>query len=118
MLRMHVVLQEIEEHIKQVIAEDSPQGVALWNKLLHLPPADIAHLIESLSEKQQLALFDKLPRALAILVFEELGAKLQALFLPTIDLDDVSLFFKKMPTDTLTDLFDELSDEDLKKYLN
>jgi len=116
MVRTEEILKEIETEIKSVITEDSDESHELWNKLLHLHPADIAELMNKLDNEKQAILFKKLPRALAAKVFQELPAAIQAELLPLIDIEDTPIFFKKMPTDVLADLFDELSDENLKKY--
>ena len=118
MVYKHGILKEIEAHIKEVLKEDSTQGRELWNQLLQQHPADIADLLEKISSEQQITLFTKLSRALAIRVFKRLPATVQVDYLPHIDIDDVPVFFKKMPTDILADLFDELPDDQLKQYTN
>lgn len=111
------VFAQIENNIKSVIREDTPQGMELWKKLLRQHHADIAELIEKLDVTKQKKLFKKLPRQLSIKVFPELPETIQASILEVIDDDEASAIFQKMSSDQLTDLFDHLSDEDLKRYL-
>lgn len=111
------VFTQIENNIKSVIREDTPQGQELWKKLLHQHHADIAQLIEKLDSFKQKKLFKKLPRQLAIRVFQELPESIQVLILKVIDTDEISVIFQKMSSDQLTALFDHVSDKDLKKYL-
>ena len=42
------IFSQIENNIKSVIREDTPQGMELWKKLLRQHHADIAELIEKL----------------------------------------------------------------------
>jgi magnesium transporter len=51
-------------------------------------------------------------------VFEKLPDNLQAYLLVKLDKKEARLILKKMSADKVTDLFDHLSDEPLKKYLN
>lgn len=111
------ILTQIENNIKSVIQEDTPEGQDLWKQLLHLHHADIAKLIEKLDEAKQQALFKKLPRALATKVFIELTENTQAAILEETDLDEAAVLFQKMPSDELTDLLDSISGADLNKYL-
>ena len=111
------IFAQIENNIKSVIREDTPQGMELWKKLLRQHHADIAELIEKLDTAKQKSLFKKLPRQLAIKAFQELSEAIQVVILSTIDDDKAAAIFQKMSSDQLTDLFDHLSDEDLKKYL-
>jgi magnesium transporter len=111
------VFTQIENNIKSVIREDTPQGQELWKKLLHQHHADIANLIEKLDSAKQKKLFKKLPRQIAIKVFQEFQETIQISLLQVVDPDEVPLIFQKMASDELTDLFEHVSDENLKKYL-
>lgn len=111
------ILTQIEDNIKSVIHENTPQGQELWKKLLHQHHADIAKVIEKLDNTKQKELFKKLPRSLAAKVFQEMPESIQAIIIKIIDTDEAAVIFQKMPSDELTDLFDYVSDDDLKKYL-
>ncbi len=111
------VLAQIESDIKSVIQESTPVGLELWKKLLHQHHADVAGLMERLDSSKQKDLFKKFPRAIAIKVFKELPETIQAFLIINIPLEEASVILQKMPSDKLTDLFDHLSDENLKTYL-
>ncbi|MBU1008001.1 magnesium transporter [Candidatus Dependentiae bacterium] len=111
------ILAQIENNILSVIREDTLQGQELWKKLLRQHHADIAEIIEKIDTPKQKLLFKKLPRALAVKVFQELTESIQASLIKTLDLDEAAIIFQKMPSDELTDLFECVSDEDLQQYL-
>lgn len=117
MLEVKKLLFLIENNIESVISEDSPLGIDLWHIFLEQHPADIAMLIGKLDESEQTALFQKLPRELSIHVFQKLVQNIQAILLIKLDIDHAMTILHQMPSDELTDLFDNLSDEDLEKYL-
>lgn len=112
------MLLKIEENIDFVIKGQSELGEELWKALLAQHPADIASLIVRIRPKNQEELFKKLPKELSINVFAELALNVQLFVLSKLDTEQVALILKNIHTDQLTDIFDELSDEDLKKYLN
>ena len=117
MLRIKKLFFQIENNIESVIKQDTALGKDLWMLLLKQHPADIALLLSKLDDKTQKTLFKELPKILAGKVFENLSENIQAYILVELDEDHASYFLKKMPADKLTELFDYLSDEDLKKYL-
>jgi magnesium transporter len=117
MLGIKKILLQIENNIDAVIADDTALGVDLWQLLVQQHPADVATLVERLSEEQQLGILKKLPKELAINTFKYLESLLQAVLLIELDTDQATSILNKMPADELTDLFDHLSDEDLEKYL-
>lgn len=114
---MQEILVNIENNIKTVIKEDSDLGRQLWKSLLYIHHVDIADLIDRLDSIKQVAVFKKLPKALAIKIFSELSEIVQANILGKLELDDVADIFHKMTSDELTDLFEYVKDEDLTKYL-
>ncbi|MBM3887177.1 magnesium transporter, partial [Candidatus Dependentiae bacterium] len=117
MLEIKKILLQIENNIEAVIAESSELGVDLWQLLVQQHPADIATLIERLSEELQLGVLKKLPKESAINSFKHLESELQAILLVNLDTEQATSILNKMPADELTDLFDHLSDKDLEKYL-
>jgi magnesium transporter len=114
----HDELTHIESKIEEVLKKTSTQGRTLWKILIKQHPADIALLISNLKEKYQTPILKKLPSTLAASVFEFLPGPLQSAFIKTLDSEYATDILKKMPVDDLTDLFEEFSDEEVKKYLN
>lgn len=117
MLEVKSLIDQIENNIGAVLAEDSTVGISLWTTLLAQHPADIALLIENLTQDHQLALLKKLPHDIAADTFAELDNILQALLLQHIPPELASLLLKNMPADELADLFDHLSDAHIDTYL-
>ncbi len=117
MLEVKKILFQIENNIKAVINGKTPLGIDLWNILLEEHPADIALLIGRIGDEHQVTLLKKLPLDLSIDVFEKIPENLQAELLVGLDIDHATTILKHMHADELTDLFDNLSDEDLEKYL-
>ncbi len=117
MIESKKILLQIENNIDSVIAQDTSLGVDLWHILLEIHPADIASLVERISEESRIELFNVLPRELSISVFKSLEYALQAELLVELEVEHAGNILNNMPLDELTDLFDELSDDDLEKYL-
>jgi len=118
MFKDEKVFIQIESDIDAVVAQSSHLGKKLWKSLLEAHPADIAQLISKLDEDKQESLFKKLPKTLSVDVFIDLPVTLQVDLIDKLDVDQATLILKNIHTDQLADLFDELSDEDLKKYLS
>ncbi len=117
MLEVKSLINQIENNIAAVLAEDSTVGASLWAALLAQHPADIALLIEYLGNADQLAVLKKLPQMLAVDVFAELDYDVQVALLGQLQPDVAAVFLKNMPADELADLFDHLADEHLDTYL-
>lgn len=117
MLRTKKIFFQLEKNIKTIIKQDSALGKDLLKLLLDLHSADIAVFITKLDSKDQIDLFKKLPKELSIKVFGHLSENLQASLLIKLDKEHASFILKEIPSDKLTELFDFLDDDDLKKYL-
>ena len=112
------LLKEIRSNFKAVIARRSNLGKSLWRELLDLHPVDIAQFLSELNEENFKRLLTNLPKTNMCAVFAELSEKTQgkALFL----LNDIGRIdaLSCLTTDEMTDLFENISDSELKKYLN
>jgi magnesium transporter len=111
------ILQDVREHIETVISQDSSLGQYLWNEFIKLHPADIAQFLTDIEEEHFKALFLQFPRDLKMAVFDELSAPSQIEALESMDEQGKADALNRLPADALTDLFELLSDENLKKYL-
>ncbi len=113
-----IILREIRDHIDDIILGQTAQGISLWNAFIKVHPADIARILTDLDDEEEVeALFKRMPQALQLLVFEELSTPVQAEVLSFLYEPDKIDALNRLPADELTDLFEYLSDEDLKKYL-
>jgi len=113
------IVTQIREHLDEVIKQESPLGKSLWKELLALHPADIAQLLTDYCTKEEFkALFLKLPLNLQLELFEELSIRSQIFALSLMDEKDKIDALNRLPAENLTDLFDQISDEDLKKCMN
>ncbi len=112
------VLGEVRHHIKAVISLKSEEGRALWERFLSLHPADIAHFLGEVHTEEFRQLLLNLPKEDLSNIFPELSDGLQRRALDF--LDDMALVdaLNSLSTDKMTDLFEYVSDEDLKKYLS
>ena len=117
MLKIKKLFFQIEQNIGHIIKEDNLLGQDLFNILIKQHPADVAMLLSKLSDKNQLGLFNKLPKSLKTKVFKDLSESIQASILVQLDTEDATSILKRIATDRLTELFEYLSDDDLKKYL-
>lgn len=112
------LFSEIRKNMKAVIERKTALGASLWQELLKIHPADLAHFFASISQDEFKKLYVVLPNDVGCQVFREFTEPLQALALST--LNDASRIdaLGCLTTDELTDLFESLSDEDLKHYLD
>lgn len=109
---------EIRKNIKTVISKRSALGKTLWEELLKAHPADIAAFLATLSVDDFKKIYISLPNGLGCAVFREFSEPLQALSLQSLN-DGMRIdALGCLTTDELTDLFENLSDADLKHYLN
>lgn len=107
----------ILDHLEEVVKEQGPLGIALWHDFLKVHPADIAQFFSQIERFAVKQLFLKLPEQRKLAVFKELPTSLKVFCLSLVSDQDRSYLLGKLPIDELTDFFDELSDEELKKYL-
>jgi len=111
------ILNKIRENLEVVIKKDSPLGESLWKELLELHPVDIADFVDDLDQESANQIFAALPKKIKEEVFSEFSIPEQAEALKYIPESDKVDLFRSLWTDELTDLFDYMSDEDLKKNI-
>ncbi|MBA2306894.1 magnesium transporter [Candidatus Dependentiae bacterium] len=111
------VYQDIHDNLETVIMQDSAIGISLWETLTHLHPADIAQFLSEQNKENPKRLFLKLPDSLRVPVFSYLSYSMKVVCLSVLDDYERGKVLSSLPLDELTDFFDELSDEELKKYL-
>src|SRR5579859_289829 len=111
------IFEQVIEHITSVIKKEPPLGLALWEELVRVHPADIASFFSNLSHEEIKGLFLTFPEHLKVEVFQDLSDSLKVYCLSFLDDHSRAHILNATPLDELTDLFDELSDEDLKQYL-
>jgi magnesium transporter len=114
---MTETLHRIREHLDDVIAGRTPQALIWWQELSKMHPADIAQFFETIDTRSVTRLFSRLDQDKQAMVFSELGWHLKIACLAAVADADRRFLLAELPSDELTDFFDELSDEELKKYL-
>jgi magnesium transporter len=117
-MNQNKITQEMRDNIDGIIKQDSPLEQSLWQVLLQVHPADIAGLIAELARDQAQQLFVMLPKELRIAVFKEQSDHMKSVCLSFLSEADKVEALHALSIDDLADLFDQVSDEDLKKYLN
>ncbi len=115
---MNKIFEQMSDNIETVLQQDSPLGILLWQEFIKLHPADIAQFISDLDKDEAPQIFAKLDRELRVLVFPYLAYSKKVLCLAYLDDRGREHILNNVPLDELTDFFDELSDEELKRYLN
>lgn len=108
----------IISNIDDVIAQSTPESRSLWQAFLEMHPADSAQLLTYLSDDRLVALFLKLSQTKQLELFEELPDHDKETILERLDDLQKAFILRQTPIDDLTDLFDQLSDKELKKYLD
>jgi len=111
------ILKEILENLDAVAEQSEPVGAHLWQKLQELHPVSIAQFMSDIPRQDAKHLFVILPEEQQKDVFRRLSVPLQIFCLSFLDDHDRISAMHALTTDELTDLFDDLSDDDLKKYL-
>ncbi len=112
------LFDEIKNNIKDVISRQSVLGKLLWEELLKAHPADLAKFLGSLPEDHFKKLYIDFPSSISCAVFREFSEPLQALALTTLNDSGRVDALGCLTTDELTDLFERLSDDELKQYLS
>ena len=111
------LLKQVTDNVDTITKQDSPLGIVLWQEFIQLHPADIAQfLTDSLKDTAQ-KLFIQLPQELKVEVLSDGSPAMMLQCLSFLSEAERSAVLGNLPIDELTDFFDELSDEELKKYL-
>jgi magnesium transporter len=111
------ILDQITDNIETVEKQDSPLGIILWQEFVKLHPADIAQFLSDRSRYDAQTLFMMLSHQQQASVFSYFSSPMMLNCLSFLEDHDRSELLSSLPLDELTDLFDELSDKDLKVYL-
>jgi Mg/Co/Ni transporter MgtE len=107
----------IDLYFEEVVNQNTQQGKDLRRQFDALHPADMSDFFEELPEERSKELFLSLQLSQRVALFEVFSSARQVLYLSFLDEDALRDLLTNLPVDTLTDFFDELSDEDLKRYL-
>ncbi|CAN5128127.1 magnesium transporter [soil metagenome] len=108
------LLHEIQDHLDAVIAQDTPLARGLWQHFLDLHPADIADFFSDIDAESAQLLFHKLPKRMQAEVFIEFSDGVKARSLELMTEQEKVDALNALPVDDLTDLFDHMSDDELK----
>jgi magnesium transporter len=111
------LIKQLQQHVDAVINQDTPESKHLWQEFIAMHPADIAYFFSLIDREQVKKIFLQFSNELRLAVFEDLSDSMKALILSFLDDPDKAAILSKTPLDEITDLFDHLSDEELKKYL-
>lgn len=111
------LLEQIEQAMPHVILQTTEEDRTLWNKFLDIHPADIAQFISDQDKESAKDLFLALPMRLKLSVFENFSNPMRVFSLSTLDDREKVIILNATPIDELTDLFDSLSNQELKEYL-
>jgi magnesium transporter len=111
------IFDQVQEHIDAVIAQEPPLGSALWLVFIQEHPADIADFLSNLDYDEVKDLFLNMLPPLRLAVFQDLSDSVKVFCLSFLDDQSRAAILNGTPLDELTDLFDRLSDNELKQYL-
>jgi magnesium transporter len=112
------LLKEVRQNLEALKKQEIPLGKFLWESFIELHPADIAKFLTELRQEDFKQILQNLPREKLCAIFAELSESMQVIALDL--LNDMSRIdaLNCLTTDQMTDLFENLSDNDLKKYLD
>lgn len=110
------IFYEIKHNMQTVIHRDSELGQSLWHALLDIHPADIADFFSDIDPESFEQLFLALPQHSKQEVFQHLSDRMQMHCLSFMPEQDSISILNEMPIDQVTDLLEQLSDEDFKHY--
>ncbi|MBA3751662.1 magnesium transporter [Candidatus Dependentiae bacterium] len=114
---VHKIFENMNDNLEAVTKGTSPVGTSLWNTFISIHPADIAQFLSEKDKDTAQQLFLKLSDSLRIPVFSYLSYSMKVVCLSVLEDHDRAQVLSSLPLDELTDFFDELSDEELKKYI-
>ena len=117
MAEKKIIMKNLAQSIDQLIKHDTPEGKTLWAQLLELHAADIADFFSLIDRDEVKQIFMQFPHDLQLEVFGHLSDSMKVFVLSCLDDPNKSALLSKTPIDELTDLFDSLSDQELKRYL-
>lgn len=112
------LFRDIEDNIEAVIARSTPLGISLWEALAKVHPADCAEFFDTIFRGNAQRLFMSFSHIMRLKVFVELSDTMKVFMLSHMTDVERTEALHALPIDELTDLFDLLSDEELKLYLN
>jgi len=112
------IFEQVMANLKAVIKQEPGLGHDLWQELIKMHPADIAQLISDLNRSDFEGLFKSFPADFQVQVFEYLTDPEKAFLLATIPDHNKIIILKQTPIDELIDLFEFLSNKDLKHIFN
>jgi magnesium transporter len=114
---LKMILEQVGHNLHDVIMQKTPEFQSLWNQFLEIHPADISQFISDLSKDDAQDVFLALPKPLKLAVFENFSNPMRVFALSILDDRDKVIILNETPIDELTDLFDSLSNQELKEYL-
>ncbi|MCZ7575428.1 MAG: magnesium transporter [Ardenticatenaceae bacterium] len=100
-----ISIQDLVARIETLVATDGSNKAALRELLGEFHPADIAEVMDELSDQAALAVFNLLPRQVASEVLDE------------TDLEIARFIFEELPNERLADLLEELPMDDAARLL-
>jgi magnesium transporter len=109
--------EQMTRFFDDMIIQQSPVGVLLWNEFLAMHPADAAQFFADLDTEQVKKLFLALPQDRRITIFMRLLDSQKVYVLSFLNNRDRAQLLSKLSIDELTDVFDDLPDDALKKYI-
>lgn len=110
------IFEQIEQNISSIVNQDSALGKELWQELLKAHPADLAQLLQNLDRDHFKALYLMLPQNLMIETFDYFSDSLAAYSLSILSEKERAVVLENVDIEDLTDIFDHLSDQNIKVY--
>lgn len=109
--------KEIERNIDSIISLDSDMGKELWDRLHSLHPAEVALVFNDTADECVLRIFKKMGEDLAFEIFSKLSVPVQAHMVSHFDSETLTYLFRKLQTDQITTILEEVPDKDMERYL-
>jgi magnesium transporter len=111
------IIAQIKSHASIFNTKETCQKHLLWHKLIDLHPADIADILDNLSQDLERTVFYSLPSALQADVFMELSDEKRHLMFAQADIESREVLINKLTIDEIVDFFDDLSDDQVNNYI-
>lgn len=108
---------ELKSYIDEVISHSTERGQEGWGAILQEHPADIADLIATLPDTQELALILALPPRIGHEVLSHLSYGQQIDLFRQFSEGFATTMLRSMSTTHIVQLLDHLSDDEVKKYV-
>ena len=111
-------IKKLEINQNEILNESSlKKDSEIWNQFVIMHPADIADILENIKRDLLYPLFNKLPPVVQADVFMEFSEEKRHYLFAKCKSNEREILLGRLTIDELVDFFDDLSDQEVSKYI-